>query len=55
VYAIYAGKTPKLITDDMLGDELELVVPTEVGAGAVELKKGEAVIASGAVVVEAAE
>ena len=50
VYAIYANKTPKLITDDMLGDDLELVIPTE--DGAVELKKGAEVIASGAVIVE---
>ena len=51
VYAIYANKTPKLITDDMLGDDLELVIPTE--DGAVQLKKGTEVIASGAVIVEA--
>ena len=51
VYAIYNGKTPKLITDDMLGDDLELVIPE--ATGAVELKKGSEVIASGAVVVEA--
>ena len=34
----------------MLGDDLELVIPTE--DGAVELKKGAEVIASGAVIVE---
>lgn len=51
VYAIYNGKTPKLITEDMLGDGIELVIPE--ATGAVELKRGDEVIASGAVVVEA--
>ena len=51
VYAIYNGKTPKLITEDMLGDGIELVIPETTGA--VELKRGDEVIASGAVVVEA--
>lgn len=51
VYAIYNGKTPKLITEDMLGDGIELVIPESTGA--VELKRGDEVIASGAVVVEA--
>ena len=51
VYAIYNGKTPKLITEDMLGDGIELVIPE--ATGAVELKRGDKVIASGAVVVEA--
>ena len=58
VYAIYNGKTPKLITEDMLTVtigkeiiELDLVIPETTGA--VELKKGDEVIASGAVVVEA--
>ena len=51
VYAIYNGKTPKLITEDMLGDGVELVVPETTGA--VTLTKDGKVIASGAVVVEA--
>jgi hypothetical protein len=50
VYAIYSNKTPKLITEDMLGDDLVLEIPET--SGAVTLKKGEEVIASGAVVVE---
>jgi hypothetical protein len=54
VYAIYSGKTPKLLTPEVIEEAgLTLVIPTEVGAAAVELKKGDDVIASGAVVVEA--
>ena len=51
VYAIYANKTPKLITEDMLVDGITLVIPES--DGAVELKKDAEVIASGAVVIEA--
>ena len=52
VYAIYNGKTPKLITDDMLEDgSLELVIPE--ATGEIKLTKDGKVIASGAVVVEA--
>ena len=55
VYAIYTNKTPKLISDDMLVDGITLDVPKTEGAGAVELKKNGEVIASGAIVVEAAK
>ena len=51
VYAIYANKTPKLITEDMLTDGITLDIPE--ADGAVELKKDGKLIASGAVVVEA--
>lgn len=50
VYAIYNGKTPKLITDDMLDDNVVLTIPE--ATGAVTLQKDGKVIASGAVVVE---
>lgn len=49
VYAIYKNKTPKLITADMLGEDLVL----EAADGKIELKKDAEVIASGAVVIEA--
>ena len=51
VYAIYNGKTPKLITEDMLGDGVELEIPE--ATGEIKLTKNGEVIASGAVVVEA--
>lgn len=64
IYAIYANKTPKLISADML-EGLTISGPTGVtwtgttpsgtGNGIVELKKGSAVIASGAISVEAAK
>jgi predicted peroxiredoxin len=51
VYAIYNGKTPKLITDDMLVDGVELVIPDQTGE--VKLTKDGNVIASGAIVIGA--
>ena len=49
VYAIYNGKTPKLITEDMLGGGVELVIPD--ATGEVKLTKDGVTIASGAVVI----
>jgi predicted peroxiredoxin len=49
VYAIYNGKTPKLITDDLLADGITLVIPETTGE--VKLMNGEEVIASGAIVI----
>ena len=51
VYAIYNGKTPKLITEDMLVDGVDLDIPD--ATGEIKLTKNGEVIASGAVVVEA--
>lgn len=49
VYAIYKNKTPKLITEDMLGEDLTLTAAD----GKIELKKDGKTIASGAVTIEA--
>ena len=63
IYAIYANKTPKLITTDMLegltiagpsGVTWNGTTPTGEGNGIVELKKGGTAIASGAISVVAA-
>jgi hypothetical protein len=56
VYAIFKNKTPKLISKDMLtikkGQDT-IVLTLTAADGVIELKKGEEVIASGAVVIEA--
>ena len=62
IYAIYANKTPKLITADILGGltitgpggvTWNGVTPTGEGSGIVELKKDGTLIASGAISVAA--
>ena len=62
IYAIYANKTPKLITADILGGltitgpggvTWNGVTPTGEGSGIVELKKDGTLIASGAISVTA--
>ena len=56
VYAIFANKTPKLISKDMLtikNGNNTIILTLTAADGVIELKKGEEVIASGAVVIEA--
>lgn len=56
VYAIFKNKTPKLISNDMLtikNGNNTISLTLKAADGVIELKKGEDVIASGAVVIEA--